>query len=96
MRNSYETVACGGMDVHYRFSDVTWRDSRGQVVRRERLDHRDRSRLRAQLATWPKAVPIVMEASFGWGWLSDEIATAGKVTGPIDVPALGIVTLRAE
>jgi hypothetical protein len=22
MRNSYATVACGGMDVHYRFSDA--------------------------------------------------------------------------
>lgn len=77
MRNWYENVACGGMDVHYRFSDVTWRDGLGHVVRRERLDHRDRSRLRAHVAAWPKTASMVMEASFGWGWLSDEIEAAG-------------------
>jgi transposase len=65
------------MDVHYKFSNVTWRDAMGKVVMRERLDHRDRQRLRAQLASWPKGVPIVMEASFGWGWLSDEMEAAG-------------------
>ena len=77
MRNPYENVAYGGMDVHYKFSHVTWRDVTGKVVMQERLDHRDRQRLRAQLASWPKGVPIVMEASFGWGWLSDEMQAAG-------------------
>jgi transposase len=65
------------MDVHYKFSNVRWRGVMGDVVLRERLDHQDRARLREQLATWPKGVPIVMEASFGWGWLSDEMAAAG-------------------
>jgi transposase len=65
------------MDVHYKFSNVTWRGVMGDVVFRERLDHRDRQGLRKQVAAWPKGVPIVMEASFGWGWLSDEMAAAG-------------------
>jgi transposase len=49
------------------------------VVLRERLDHRDRAKVREQLRAWPKGVPVVLEASFGWGWLSDEIEAAGLV-----------------
>jgi transposase len=66
-----------GVDVHYRFSQVSMRDARGRLVRRERLDHADRQGLRGRLACWPKGVPIVLEASFGWGWLADEMQGAG-------------------
>ena len=38
----YGSVACGGVDVHYKFSTVTLRDAAGRVVAREKLDHRDR------------------------------------------------------
>jgi transposase len=65
------------MDVHYKFSKVSFRDAQGRVVRRERLDHPDRQKLREQIARWPRGVPIVLEASFGWGWLSDELDAAG-------------------
>jgi transposase len=65
------------MDVHYQFSNVTMRDGDGQVQMRERLEHGDREALRRRLAQWPKGVPIVLEASFGWGWLSDEMIAAG-------------------
>ena len=34
MDNIYSNVACGGMDVHYKFSNVTFRDKDGRVVRR--------------------------------------------------------------
>lgn len=77
MKNAYARVACGGMDVHYKFSQVSMRDAKGQLVRQERLDHRDRQRLRQVLARWPKQAPFVMEASFGWGWLADEMQAAG-------------------
>lgn len=77
MNNAYGSVAYGGMDVHYKFSNVTWRDGVGEVVRRERLDHRDRARMRARLAGWPSGTPVVLEASFGWGWISDELERAG-------------------
>ena len=70
-RSVYDMVSAGGMDVHYKFSQVTMRDEQGQVVRRERLDHPDRQALRDRLAQWPKGVPFVMEASFGWGWVAD-------------------------
>jgi transposase len=67
----YENVACAGMDVHYKFSKVTFRDAQGEIVRRERLDHPDRDKLRQRLLQWPKRLPVILEASFGWGWLSD-------------------------
>jgi transposase len=77
MQNVYETVAAVGVDVHYKFSKVSMRDGRGRLVRRERLDHPDREQLRRRLKTWPKGVPVVLEASFGWGWLADEMKAAG-------------------
>jgi transposase len=75
--NVYSHVASVGMDVHYKFSSVTFRDEQAQIVRRERLDHPDREKLKARLGQWPQGIPIVMEASFGWGWLSDVMVEAG-------------------
>lgn len=77
MKNRYASVVCGGVDVHYKFSTVTFRDAAGRVVAREQLHHADREGLRAQLARWPKGIPIVLEASFGWGWLSDLMEEVG-------------------
>lgn len=77
MKNVYGSVEAVGMDVHYKFSTVTMRDARGKVVRRERLDHRDRPALRRKLQCWPTEAPIVLEASFGWGWLADLMQDAG-------------------
>jgi transposase len=76
-RNGCTSVSAIGLDVHYKFSSVTMRDEQGKVVARERLDHQDRAALRKRLAQWPKGVPAVLEASFGWGWLSDEMVAAG-------------------
>ena len=45
MNNVYSNVTCGGMDVHHKFSNVTFRDQAGRVVRRERLNHPGRSPL---------------------------------------------------
>jgi len=77
MKNVYSDVSCGGMDVHYKFSNVTFRDKAGAVVRRERLEHSQRDRLGERINQWPKGLPIVLEASFGWGWLSDLLDEAG-------------------
>jgi len=77
MQNEYGSVRAVGMDVHYRFSTVTMRDGRGRVVRRGRLDHRDRPKLRQVLSGWPAEAEIVMEASFGWGWLADLMQEVG-------------------
>lgn len=66
-----------GCDCHRRFSTVTARDEHNRVVWRERLDHRDRQQLRGKLQKWPRGTPVVLEATFGWGWLSDELQAAG-------------------
>lgn len=65
------------MDVHYKFSSVTFRDSGGRIVARQRLDHPDRQKLRRRLSQWPAGIQVVMEASFGWGWLSDLLEAEG-------------------
>ncbi len=44
---------------------------------RARLEHSDRAKLRQQLSRWPAGAPVVLEGSFGWGWLTDELAAAG-------------------
>jgi len=77
MNKMNSTVACAGMDVHYKFSNVTFRGSDGRIVSRQRLDHPDRRKLAVRLSCWPKGLPVVMEASFGWGWLSDLVEAAG-------------------
>jgi transposase len=65
------------MDVHYKFSQVTMRDEHGEIVCRERLDHPDRKAMRERLGKWPKGVPFVMEASFGWAWVADLMKELG-------------------
>ena len=73
-----ETRVSGiGMDIHRKFSRVTARDFEGEVVWRRRVEHGDRAGLRAELACWPAGTPVVLEGTFGWGWMSDELAAAG-------------------
>ena len=76
-KDPYRNVASIGVDVHYKFSKVAFAAGPKKILRRERLDHPDRDAVRARLAQWPKDVPIFMEASFGWGWLSDEMKALG-------------------
>jgi transposase len=77
MKSVYGSVASAGLDVHYKFSSVTMRSEGGQVIRRERLDHPDRASLVRQLSGWPRELPVVMEASFGWSWLADLMKELG-------------------
>jgi len=66
-----------GMDVHRNFSLASARDESGRIVFRERLQHADRQALRERLSGWPKATPVILEATFGWSWISDELLSAG-------------------
>jgi transposase len=77
MKNVYDSVVCGGLDVHYKFSNVTLRSEQGMIVRRERLEHANRAGLVRQLSGWPKGLAVVMEASFGWSWLADLMSELG-------------------
>jgi transposase len=56
---------------------VTVRDQNNQILFRQRLDHADRQKLRAELARWPKGTPVILEGTFGWGWMADELGEAG-------------------
>lgn len=77
MKNMYARVAGAGVDVHYEFSKVALVDVEGRLVSRQRLEHRDRQALRQALSGWPGGMTAVMEASFGWGWLSDLMEELG-------------------
>jgi|SRR5208282_1934956 len=69
----YDKVAQVGLDVHRKFSSASLRDASGKVIARERLDHVDRQKLRERITQWPRGTPVILEATFGWGWLSDEL-----------------------
>jgi len=66
-----------GLDSHRTFSTATARAADGKIVWRKRLEHADRRPLREELRTWPKGTPVVLEGTFGWGWMSDELSAAG-------------------
>ena len=70
-------VAQIGLDGHRTFSNATARDGEGRLLWRQRLEHADRPTLVQQLRQWPPATPVLLEATFGWGWMSDELADAG-------------------
>lgn len=70
-------VAQIGWDGHRTFSNATARDGEGRLLWRQRLEHADRPALGEQLRRWPAGTPVLLEATFGWGWLSDELADAG-------------------
>jgi transposase len=66
-------IAQVGLDVHRIFSLASLRDASGNVIARERLQHADRVELRKRIGHWPAGTPVVLEATFGWGWISDEL-----------------------
>jgi len=66
-----------GLDCHRKFSTLSARDATGKVVLREKLGHSDRELMRQRLAEFAKGTPVVLEGSFGWGWMSDELSAAG-------------------
>ena len=72
----YTTVTQVGLDVHRKFSTASLRDGSGRVLARERLEHADLTELDRRLARWPAGTPVVLEATFGWGWMSDRLRAA--------------------
>lgn len=66
-----------GLDVHRKFSVAAARDGTHQIVWREKLNHVDRDELKTSLARWPQQTPVILEGTFGWGWMSDELSAAG-------------------
>ena len=77
MKTMDRTAANIGLDVHRRFSKVTARNAEGKIAWRQRLEHGDRKELRKQLEDWPRGTPVILESSFGWEWLCEELEQAG-------------------
>ena len=77
MKTTDRTAAAIGLDVHRRFSTVTARNAEGKIAWRQRLEHEDRDDLRKHLATWPRGMPVILESSFGWEWVCEELEQAG-------------------
>jgi len=70
-------ITQAGLDNHRNFSRLTGRDATGKIVFRQRLEHKDRQALREDLGRLPAGTPVVLEGTFGWGWMSDEIKGCG-------------------
>lgn len=66
-----------GLDVHKHFSRLTSRDASGQAVCRGRLEHADRAAMRRDLSRYPAGTPVILEGTFGWGWMADELQACG-------------------
>src|SRR5258708_28810053 len=69
-------LACVGLDCHRNFSLASARDESGRIAWRKRLEHADRLTLRKELSSWPAGTPGVLEGTFGWGSMSDELKLA--------------------
>jgi len=77
MKTTDRTAAMVGLDVHRRFSTVTARNAEGKIAWRQRLEHEDRDGLRRRLEDWPRGIPVILESSFGWEWMCEELEQAG-------------------
>lgn len=71
--NRYEKVSHVGLDCHRNFSQITARDAKNAVLFRQRLEHGDRPQLRQTLERFPAGTPFILEGTFGWGWMADEL-----------------------
>jgi len=77
MKTTDRTAVMVGLDVHRRFSTVTARNAEGKIAWRQRLRHEDRGLLRETLEDWPGGIPVILESSFGWEWICEELEQAG-------------------
>ena len=77
MKKTDRMAAVVGLDVHRRFSTVTARNAERKIIWRRRLEHKDRHVLRKQLADWAGGTPVILESSFGWEWICEELEEAG-------------------
>jgi len=77
MKTMDRTAVMVGLDVHRRFSTVTARNAEGKIAWRQRLKHEDRDDLRKRLEDWPRGIPAILESSFGWEWMCEELEQAG-------------------
>ena len=66
-----------GMDIHKNYSSVAVIDERGDLVDRRRVSHRYREELTGYFNQFSSKTQVVMEATCGWGWLSELLEDLG-------------------
>jgi transposase len=77
MNTTDQVAVMVGMDVHRRFSTVTGRNAEGKIAWRQRLEHKDRDHFRRRIKHWPRGIPVILESSFGWEWICEELEQVG-------------------
>jgi hypothetical protein len=77
-----------GLDNHRKFGNLTARDAQKNVVTRMKLDYTNRRAMARQLGQLPPGTPVIVESSFGLGWLCDELADTGR-TEPVAASGIG-------
>lgn len=70
-------VTQAGLDSHRKFGNLTARDAQKNVVSRMKLDYTNPQAVARQLSQLPPGTPVIVESSFGWGWICDELAARG-------------------
>ena len=65
-----------GCDLHQKFTIATAREAQKRLVWRKRLEHADPPQLRAQLGTWPKGTPVLLQATCGCDAVADSVQAA--------------------
>ena len=76
MKTTDRTAVMVGLDVHRRFSTVTGRNAEGKIAWRQRLEHQDRDGFRKRIEDWPQGIRVILESSFGWEWMCEELEQA--------------------
>lgn len=70
-------VTQAGLDCHRKFGNLTVRDAQKNVVSRMKLDYTHLQGVARQLSQLPAGTPVIVESSFGWGWICDELDARG-------------------
>jgi len=88
-----------GMDIHKNYSQVAVTDEQGDLVDRCRIDHRHREELVGYFNRFPSKTQVVMEATCGWGWLSELLQDLGlevKLANPSKVKIIAESQIKTD
>ena len=66
-----ESIAVVGMDIHKKFTRAVSLDAKGDVLEMRDVFHGNKESMSVFFRGLPKRTHVVMEATFGWPWVSD-------------------------
>jgi len=88
-----------GMDIHKNYSSVAVTNEQGDLVDRCRVNHRHREELIGYFNQFPSRTQVVMEATCGWGWLSELLQDLGlevKLANPSKVKIIAESQIKTD